>query len=118
MKISDKNEVINYINELVDTNNLNMSIGDMLSEVVGNKEIANIEDLTLLSNKFNRPIREILINKIFNYFDLDEDNEDDVILFNECIAKRIDEADINKYLNNPYYKNIKINNVKYQDYSL
>ena len=118
MKISDKNEVINYINELVDTNNLNMSIGDMLSEVVGKKEIANIEELTLLSNKFNRPIREILINKIFNYFDLDEDNEDDVILFNECIAKIIDEADINKYLNNPYYKNIKINNVKYQDYSL
>ena len=58
MKISDKNEVINYINELVDTNNLNMSIGDMLSEVVGNKEIANIKELTILSNKFNQSIKE------------------------------------------------------------
>ena len=118
MKISDKNEVINYINDLVDTNNLNMSIGDMLSELVGNKEITSIKELTLLSQKFNRSIREILINKIFDYFELDEDNVDDVDLFNECIAKIINEADINKYLNNPYYKNIKIKNVEYQDYSL
>ena len=118
MKISDKNEVIDYINELVDVNNLNMSIGDMLSELVGNRSIASIKELTLLSEKFHRPIKDLLCDKCFDYFELDDESEDDVQLFNQFIASSITEIDTKKYLENPYYKNIKIKNVDYNGYSL
>ena len=118
MKISDKKEVIDYINELIETNNLNMSIGDMLSELVGNRSVASIKELTLLSEKFHRPIRDLLIDKCFDYYELDDESEDDVEIFDQYIANSIVETDVKKYLKNPYYKNIKIKNINYNGYSL
>ena len=118
MKIVSKKSLVEKIESLIETNNLNMSLGDIFSELVGNTSIANKKEAELITQKFNISYKEYLLSKYKEYFDIDFDDEDNSYIFDNFISPSITNCDINKYTNNPYYKNIKINNVKFKDYEI
>ena len=118
MKIIDNKNIVEYIESLIEVNNLNMSISDMLSEVVGNTTIFNSKEIEEMKKKFNTTSTSILKSLLFDYWELDEDNEEDNALFDQYICSCLEKCDPEKYLNNPYYKNIKIPNNLNGKYSL
>ena len=117
MKIKDKS-TIQFIESLIETNYLNMSLSDMFSEIVGARDITSKEEMNALKNKFNNNEIDILASKCFSYWGLDEDNEEDLDIFNSRILPSFSEINVNKYRNNPYYKSIKLAYVKEGDYSI
>ncbi len=118
MVIKNNKSLIDSIESLIETNNLNMSLSDMFSELVGNQGIANKKEAELITKRFNISEKDYLLNKYKEYFDIDFDDEDNSYIFDNFIDPSIQSSDINKYLNNPYYKNIKIENVKFKDYEI
>lgn len=118
MKISNNEELIQYIESLIETNYLNMSLSDMFTEVIGNRSVTNKKEIDLLKNRFNEASNVLVANKCFEYWELDDENEDDEEIYKSRILPSFKEIDISKYKNNPYYKNINIKNVKQGDYSL
>ena len=118
MKFAKSQELENYLYELIDTNYLNMSMGDMFSEVVGNPSLTNKKEIELYKSKFHNDEVNFIGDKCFSYWELDDENEEDVSIFNEHILPSIELGDINKYLSNPYYQKIKIKDIKENDYSL
>ena len=118
MKIINNEQLIQYIESLIETNYLNMSLSDMFTEVIGNRNITNKKEMDVLKKKFNENSSLLLANKCFEYWELDDENEDDEEIFKTRILPSFKNIDINKYRNNPYYKNINIKNVRYGDYSL
>ena len=118
MKITKNEKLIRYIESLIDTNYLNMSLSDMLSEVIGNRNITDKNEIDALKNKFKENDLSLLMNKCLEYWEIDTDSEEDMEIFKTRIIPSFKEIDINKYLNNPYYKNIKIRNIVDGEYSL
>ncbi len=118
MKISNKAELIQYIESLVDTNNLNMSISDMFSSVIGNTLVIDKKELSALKKKFNKSELDLVKNSLFNYWELDDENEEDLEIFNSYISPCVTEIDINEYQSNPYYRDISFSNIKDGEYEL
>ena len=118
MKIAKNQKLIAYIESLIDINNLNMSISDMMSEIIGNTSITNKNEVSLLTKKFKSDDKKILLDKIGDYLQLDLSNEDDEEIFTTLIANNITKVDPKEYLSNPYYLNSKIDNVIDKEYEL
>lgn len=118
MKIKNSQELITAIESLVETNNLNMSLSDMFFEIVGNTELVNEKQISLLKKKFNISDKEALLSAYQDYWELDLDNEEDEEIISKYISPSIEECDINKYLSNPYYQRIKSANIKDGNYEL
>lgn len=118
MRISDKQELIQYIESLIEINNLNMSISDMFTSVLGNRSIISDKEVEVLKKKFNKHSLDIIKDALFDYWELDRENEEDCEIFDNYIASCIQEVDENKYLNNPYYQNIHFDNIRDDKFSL
>ena len=118
MKISQNEQLINYLESLIETNYLNMSLSDMFSEIVGNRNITNKKEMEMLKSKFKEDTTLLLADKCFEFWGLDRDSEEDEEIFLNRIVPSFKSIDINKYKNNPYYQNIKIKDVKEGHYSL
>lgn len=118
MKILEKEELIQYIESLIETNYINMSLSDMFSEVVGNQTITSKKEIATLKDKFKSGSISIIADKCFEYWGLDEDSDDDNAIFEARIIPSFEKNDINKYKNNPYYRNIKVDNKKLGNYQL
>ena len=115
MKIEKREELISYIQSLLEINEINMSISDMLNEVIGNRDLIDSKKIKILKEKFKSDDLSLIKNELFEYFDLEEDDED---LFDEVLSPSVVNSDINKYLSNPYYQRIKVKDVKEGNYSL
>lgn len=118
MRINQSKELLQYINELIEINNLNLSVSDLLLSLLGNRELANKKEIELLKKSSSCSEKDILLSKIVDYLDIDMSFEDNEEIFERYIASSISEVDINKYQNNPYYRNIKICNIKDKDFEL
>lgn len=118
MKIIKNSEAEKYILELVDTNYLNMSISDMFSSVVGDSSLFNKEKIATIKKKFGGNDTDIVASLCFDYWELDDENEEDNEVFEMFIAPSFTQSNIQKYLDNPYYKKVKIKDFKYKDYEL
>lgn len=118
MKIKNNPKLISEIESLMETNYLNMSLSDMFNEIVGNTELTSDKQIAVLKKKFNLSDKEALLSVYQNYWELDLDNEEDEEILNKYISPSIQESDINKYLNNPYYQKIKTAHIVDGDYEL
>ena len=118
MKFKHNPTLDNYIDSLIETNYLNMSLSDMFSEIIGNRSITNKKEIETLKAKFKQSDINLLGNKYFEYWELDDENEEDNDIFNNIIIPSIKECDLNKYLDNPYYKRIKLDKICDGDYTL
>ena len=116
MKINK--DVASYIHELEDVLNLNLSLGDMFSSLFSNYDLYNKEEIEVLAKSSKKDVRDIYLDKILDYWEIDLDYEDNNDFFNKYINPSFIEESPDKYLNNPYFKNIKINNIKDGDYEL
>ena len=118
MKITDNKELREYIDSLIDINNLNMSISDMMSEIVGNQHIVNNSEVTTLMNKFHSKAVDILSDKYTTELDIDLSNDEDEDIFNYYIKERIHQLNSGEYTSNPFYKTVKVNNIVDGDYEI
>ena len=118
MRIKKNSEIDNYINSLLDINDLNMSLSDMFLSIIDNPDIANPKEMLVLSKKYNKSLKDVYYSKILDYWDIDEEVEDNIYILENYIYPSINELDIDSYINNPYYKNIKIKDAKIGEYEL
>lgn len=108
MKIKNTDYIKTFITELMDTNDLNISMSEMFLSLFSNHEITSEEELKVLAKRSNQSIHEVYLQKICDYWEIDLDDEENLTLYKSYIEPNIIKADINKYKNNPYYKSIKI----------
>ena len=103
------------IEELLDKNELSLSISDMFSYSLENRFSIDPKEVQILKEKYHASSIDIFKDKLLEFLELDE-NEDEAI--DRYFLSSISYADINKYLSNPYYQNIKIKDVKSNQYEL
>ena len=118
MKFKKDTNLNNYLDELLSKHELNLSISDMLTSLLGNTEITCAKEIELLMHRFHFSARTVFFSKITRYFDIDLTVEDNDEIFNRYVLDTIHELEPNKYLNNPYYQAIKDINVKDGDYEI
>lgn len=118
MKFISSKELNTYLDELENTYQLNLSISDLLFSIMGNRDITSKEEIDALKKSSGYSDKDLLLSRVIDYLDIDLSIEDNQDIFDNYIAKAIKEVDIIKYLSNPYYHTIKINNVKDGDLQL
>lgn len=104
-----------YLEKILGEHELNLSISDIFSNLLGNSSITKKSEIDALikGSKYNE--KDLLLSKIVEYLDMDFSEEDEEI-FNQYIASVITQLDESSYINNPYYqrfKNIKFKEGKY-----
>lgn len=119
MKFVKSTELDNYLLELIDKHELNLSISDLLGNIISNRNITSEKEITLLSEKFKSDKHIVFLSKISDYLDIDMSIEDNEEIFNKYIANSIHHLNTDKYLNNPYLKVVKLDKpIKFKDYEL
>ena len=112
MKIINNPTLKNKINELLGNNNININIADMLNMAFNYTDIIN-------PNEFDSSIdeKDNIINQLYDFYQLDRNNEDNQAVVNEYIRNNIKCLEPKDYLDNPYVKTIKATG-KYNGYVL
>ena len=118
MKLINSPELNDYLDELESVNELNLSISDLLFSLLGKRDITNKKEIDVLQKNSGYTTHSLLMNKVSEFLDIDLEVEDNEEIFNKHIAGAINELEPHKYLNNPYYKNIKITDFKDKDFAL
>ena len=115
MKINLNPTLKSQIEELFDNNELSLSISDLFSYCLENRFSIDPKEVQILKEKYHASSLDIYKDKLLEFLELDENEDEDI---DRYFLSSINVADINKYLSNPYYQNIKINNVKFAKYEL
>lgn len=118
MKFIRNNELDQYLQSLLDVNELNLSISDIFSSILGNRDIFNKKEIETLEKSSDHSNREIVLSKLVDYLDIDMDVEDNEEIFNRYILSCIYKVDMDKYLSNPYYLKFKDLSFKENNYEL
>ena len=118
MKFNNLHDYQNYLESLLDNNELNLSISDMLTALVGSLDITSKKEIEYLAKSSNYSEKEIFMSKVADYLDFDLSFEDNEEIFTKYIADIIEPLDTLRYLNNPYYQLFKDLKVKDKDYEL
>ena len=118
MVINKGKELADYIDKLQDINDLNMSLSEMFLSIINNDEIASKEELETLSKTYNRSAKDIYFDKIIDYLGIELDENDNRTILEKYFFNNFYEIDENTFDKNPYYKNIKISDVKLDSLSL
>ena len=118
MKISKDKAVIEYIEKLNNTLDLNISLGEMFSSLFSNYEITDKKEIEVLASNYHKSTRDIYLDKILDYWEIDLDFEDNESFYSNYIEPCFFEIDVKEYKDNPYLKNVKVNNIKDGDYEL
>ena len=118
MKIVKSERIISLIKELENINEINISISELFLDVVGRVDVTSQSEMATLTKKFNLPENELYLSKLGDYLEIDWESDENKEMFESLIKPYINKADSKKYLNNPYYKTIKTNNVKDGKYEL
>lgn len=118
MKFTNDLELQNYLNQLMDENELNLSLSDLFSSLIGNREISTAKEINALSQAGNHNRHEVFLSKVIDYLDIDLSYEDNEEIFNNRFLNCIQKIDVDKYLSNPYYQKFKDVIVKEGKYEL
>ena len=119
------NKIKSKVKEIVDTNAINMNIADMLTAAFSYTDIINSEEVRQYI-KEGYSEEEAITEILFGFYGLDHNDENDDILTRYILnnLKKLCPLD---YLNNPYVKNINVNeklgkyklkNISYEPYQL
>ena len=101
MKINLKRNEVSLLYDLIDQKEKNIFVADLLLDLINSKSAFKNNDI------------ETVYDLTSSYLD-----EDDKVELKSNLNNKINLLDINKYLDNPYNKNIQIKEVKYKDYLL
>lgn len=118
MKFNIDQQLRNHLNALLDENELNLSLSDLFSSMIGNREITNTKEIEALKNASKHSKHDIFLSKIVEYLDIDLSYEDNEEIFNHYLLSCIQKLDEEKYLSNPYYQKFKDIVVKDGKYEL
>ena len=118
MKFVNLKDYQNYLETLLDTNEMNLSISDMLTTLVGARDITDKKEIESLVKSSHYQEKDIFMSRVAEYLDFDLSFEDNEVIFEKYIADIIKPLDINKYLNNLYYQLFKDLKVKDKEYEL
>ena len=103
MRIANNPLLKQRIAELLEINNININVADMLNVAFSYTDI--IDQKVLKESGLEE--KEAIIDQLYDFYQLDKDNEDNQQIMDEFFLKRLKKLDPNDYLNNPYVKNIK-----------
>lgn len=118
MKIAKNEDLRRYIQELLDANELNVSLGEMFFSILGRNEDIDPKEIETLSTKYKRSVTDIFMNFLLDYWQIDLSYEDNQDFYDLYIKDHIKLIDYQKYKDNPYYKNIKIKDIRDGKYEL
>jgi hypothetical protein len=108
----DKNE-LKKVQKLIHTRYTNMGAADFYNEYLDNfYEKIDKSDIDL------NDIEKSFYLKLLNLLDIDRHDKDFIELEKEYKLDKIKQLDIEKYLNNPFYKNIKISEKSENDWTI
>lgn len=111
-KLSERVSELNYVNEI------NMSLADLFSSIIGVSDLFNKDEIDFLDHQSNDVRNKMMLTRVLETLEIDRDNPEDKDIVDNLIDKHIFEEDIKKYLANPYYQKIKCKNKKYGGYAL
>lgn len=106
MKLKIKSEEIQKIENLLNIKEINIALADMLFSFFTKQKYYPAKDL------------DEYLQQMINYWQLDMNNEQNVFLIEKCIRQTLKELNPTIILENDYFKNIKIGNIKQGKYEL
>ena len=118
MRIDKTPEIQEYISYINDINDLNLSLSEMFLAIINNDEIASKKEIEVFSKTYEMEEREVFISKILDYWGIDVGQEEEEDIVRKFIYPAIKEINQEEFLNNPYYKTVKIQNIKDGRFSL
>ena len=118
MKFVKSPSLEKYLQNLLEENELNLSVSDILSSVIGNCEITSKKEMDALKKNSSYSDKEILLSRLVEYLGFDMSIEDNEMIFNKYISDIIYKVDMDKYLTNPFYLKFKNISIKENGYEL
>ncbi|MCD8195235.1 MAG: hypothetical protein LUD22_02955 [Coprobacillus sp.] len=106
MKININKKDFEKFKELIDAKDINLSVADMLNELYDNGFY--IEEENIEKGKENDEVYE----EMMDYFQIDLEDTENQILGEKFFKNPLNFLDITKYSENPYNKNINVEEVK------
>ena len=113
MKINFNKEDMKKYKKLIETKEINMAVAEMFMEY--NTYIKVVDE-----NKIKKSKNEIetYLNTFLNFFNVDKSLKENKEIIEKSICPAITKIDSSIFEKNPYYKTIKINNIKDKKYFL
>ena len=118
MKFNLDKKTKETLNKLLDDNELNLSVSDILSSLIGNRDITSKNEMEILKKNSTYSDKDLFLSRIIDYLDFDMSIEDNEEIFNNNISNIIYKVDMDKYLTNPFYLKFKDLSIKENDYEL
>ncbi len=112
MKIVKSIENKNLIEELEIVNDTNISVSHLFLDILKEKTFTSKDEMETLKKKLNASTIDLYLSRMGDYFGIDWEDEENKEVFDELVKPCINELNPDKYLNNPYYKLIKGQNIK------
>lgn len=115
-----------YLGDLFDINAININVADMLLTAFNYVDILNSEEIKQFI-KEGLSENEAIVELLYDFYQLDRNNKDNVCIMNEYFLGRIKRLEPSNYLNNPYVKAINkeaklgkyaLKHIKYEPYQL
>lgn len=113
MQIAKNYSVISKINSLAEINELNMSLSEIFLSIIGTYDDDFISEIKKSGN-----FKENFLLSIADILDIDLSSKENLYIWKNYIEQNINEINPDIYLNNDYYKEIKISNTQVNGYQL
>jgi 16S rRNA G966 N2-methylase RsmD len=98
-----KIKCIDFVTSIVDINNININVADMLWSAFSYVDIFSKDVIDNLVTE-GKSEYESIIEILFDFYQLDRDNADNIRIMNDYFLKNLKKLDPEEYLNNPYVK--------------
>lgn len=96
----------------------NVQVSLMLSYLLENIDLYNKNIITSYQKEYSCSLSEAYFHYAIDIWELDYDNEDNQIFFDDYLRSCFKESSENEYKENPYYKNVKIEETQKENYHL
>lgn len=117
MTITKNEQLLNYINDVIETKELNISVADMLLYAFNCKDLIDPSMFSYLTKEEGLLEKDAIIRLMMEAFEMDLENEENQYVIQNYLQE-IHEENYQEYINNPYIKSIKPKQSKNGKYSL
>ena len=118
MKIHLNQKDNQLLKTLLETKENNIQISMMMSYLLENIDLFSKDEIIKYQNNFNCSLSEAYFHYAIDIWELDYDNKENQKIFNDYLTNSFKECDENIFKENPYYKNVKIKEIKNKNYAL